>query len=104
MKAVVSSIFGVRVPGGPPVIYMDKQELIDIYGEGLTFYDGYDDCIEGVCLQFGRDPVICYNKNKIIDLFIKDGMTYEEAIEYFEYNVLGAYVGETTPAFIETMA
>jgi hypothetical protein len=28
-------------------------------------------------------------------------MSYEEAIEYFEYNVLGAYVGENTPIFID---
>jgi hypothetical protein len=27
-------------------------------------------------------------------------MTDEEAIEFMEYNVIGAYVGEYTPAFI----
>jgi hypothetical protein len=29
-----------------------------------------------------------------------DGMTDEEAIEYFEYNQIGAWVGEQTPCFI----
>ena len=29
----------------------------------------------------------------------RDSMPYEEAIEYFEYNILGAYMGENTPAF-----
>lgn len=28
-------------------------------------------------------------------------MTNEEAIEYFEYNIIGAYVGEKTPTFIQ---
>jgi hypothetical protein len=28
-------------------------------------------------------------------------MSKEEAIEYFEYNVVGSYVGEHTPSFIE---
>jgi len=28
-------------------------------------------------------------------------MTHEEAMEYFDFNVVGSYVGEHTPAFIE---
>ena len=32
---------------------------------------------------------------------MKQGMSYEEAIEYWEYNQLGASVGEYTPCFIE---
>ena len=27
-------------------------------------------------------------------------MTYEEAVEYFEFNVIGAWVGEQTPMFL----
>lgn len=30
-------------------------------------------------------------------------MTEEEAMEYFEYNIIGAYVGDKTPEFIETI-
>jgi len=33
---------------------------------------------------------------------VKDGMTYEEAVEYFEYNQMGAWVGERTPCFLIT--
>ena len=29
-------------------------------------------------------------------------MTHDEAVEYHEYNQLGAYVGEHTPAFMTT--
>ena len=28
---------------------------------------------------------------------------YEEAEEFFEYNIIGSYVGDKTPAFIETI-
>jgi hypothetical protein len=31
----------------------------------------------------------------------RDGMTYDEAVEYFNFNVSDAYVGEKTPAFIQ---
>ena len=34
------------------------------------------------------------------DKLIDDGMSIEEAEEFFEYNQLGAWVGETTPVFI----
>jgi hypothetical protein len=30
----------------------------------------------------------------------RDGMTEEEALEYFHFNVVGAYVGKFTPVFI----
>lgn len=32
---------------------------------------------------------------------VRDGMSYEEAIEYFDYNVSGAYVGEKTPIWVD---
>ena len=31
---------------------------------------------------------------------MKDGMTDEEAMEYFEFNVVGAWMGEGTPIFL----
>ena len=31
----------------------------------------------------------------------RDGMSDEEAVEYFEFNVTGAWVGENTPIFFE---
>ena len=31
---------------------------------------------------------------------LAESMDYEEAVEYFEYNVIGAYVGEQTPIFL----
>ena len=27
-------------------------------------------------------------------------MTYKEAVEYFEFNILGSYMGEKTPIFL----
>ena len=48
-------------------------------------------------------PKAVYSEEKIIDAFVeRDGMTYEEALEYFDYNVRGAYVGEQTPLFIRS--
>jgi hypothetical protein len=63
--------------------------------------DGFDDCIAGVVTRFGMGPIICYDKEKIIKKLMKDGGSYEEAEEYFQYNQIGAWVGEGTPCFLE---
>lgn len=44
--------------------------------------------------------VIAYDYDKVIKANMKDGMIYDEAVEWFEYNQIGAYVGEYTPVFI----
>lgn len=37
---------------------------------------------------------------KMLKKMEKEGMTREEAIEYFEFNILGAYVGEENPIYL----
>jgi hypothetical protein len=68
--------------------------------------DGYDDCIIGVCERMGQEPIVAYSYEKVIAKLTEDqvesiaGLTDEEAIEWFEYNMIGAWVGEKTPCFI----
>jgi len=38
-----------------------------------------------------------------IDILISEDMTEEDALEYFYYNVSGAYVGEKTPIWCDDM-
>jgi len=64
--------------------------------------DGFNDCIEGIVERFGQIDIICYNKEKVIQKLIDDGeCSYEEAMEYYEFNQLGAWVGEGTPCFLD---
>ena len=62
--------------------------------------DGYNDCIIGVCYRFGQEPIIAYDYDKVIEKLMED-MTEEEAVEWFEFNQIGAWVGDTTPCFIK---
>ena len=62
--------------------------------------DGYDDCMLGICMRFGQEDIVAYDYTKIIQKHIDDGMTDEEAVEFFNFNQLGAWVGEHTPCFI----
>ena len=65
----------------------------------LLKMDGYDDCIVGIAERFGQNSYFIYDKQLVLEKIQKDGMSYEDALEYYEFNQLGAYVGETTPAF-----
>lgn len=82
----------------------NRDMILDMYPDyEFMFADGFDDAILGVSERFGSEPIVCYDKRKVLKKLEEDGMTEEEAIEYFEYNIIGAYVGEKTPEFIETL-
>ena len=54
-----------------------------------------------MCEVFNRPPLATYDRDKCIEILVKrDEMTYEEAVEFFEFNVSGAWVGENTPIFL----
>lgn len=74
-------------------------ETFTDWEEFLTM-DGYDDCIVGVVERYGTPAVVCYDKNKVLDKLVKDGLSEDEAEEFFYYNQIGAWCGETTPCFI----
>ena len=42
---------------------------------------------------------VVYSANKIIEI-LSEEMTPEEAEEFYEYNILGAYMGEMTPIYV----
>ncbi|PHQ84143.1 MAG: hypothetical protein COB65_06295 [Thalassobium sp.] len=76
-------------------------EWIEEFNPEALLADGFDDAIIGICERFGNDPVVAYDKDKCINILVqRDGMSYEEAVEYFDFNVLGAYVGKGTPVYI----
>ena len=66
--------------------------------------DGFDDCVIGTCERFGQEEIIAYDKRKVLAKLVSEDMTEDEALEYFYFNQIGAWVGEGTPCFIDTEA
>jgi len=62
--------------------------------------DGFDEAIIGVGNRCGQLDILAYDVNKCIKILMAQGMTEEEAIDYFEVNVVGSWMGEETPIFI----
>lgn len=54
----------------------------------------------GVGERFGGPPVAVLDVEKMLTQMEREGMTRDEAIEYFEYNILGAHVGEQNPVYL----
>jgi hypothetical protein len=77
-----------------------KEQLAEENTEALLA-DGFDEALIGILRRFGTPPVACYSYEKCIAILMEDGMSYEDAMEYFEFNTIGAWVGEGTPAFVE---
>lgn len=80
-----------------------RHQIVEDYGEDaetMLFADGFDDAIVGVGNVFGGKLCAIYDTDLVLKQCMKDGMKYDEALEYFDFNVAGAYVGEQTPIFI----
>ena len=79
-----------------------RENLNDMF-EGLLFLSEreFDAAILGVAERIGMSPIVAYDTAKIIDILCeRDGMEDDEAAEFFEFNIAGAYVGDRTPIFI----
>ena len=76
-----------------------KKLLAAEINENMLFADGFDDALIGYMERAGMPSVACYDKYKCIEILAED-MPYEDASEYFYFNVVGAYVGEHTPCFL----
>lgn len=66
--------------------------------------DGWEDAFIGFASHFGSNQVrliAVYDYEKMIKICCeRDGMTDLEAIEFLEFNTLGASVGANTPAYL----
>ena len=97
----------VRIAQGEKLVAKTKKDgagftkklLAAEINEDMLFADGFDDALVGYIERAGMPSIACYDKFKCVEILAKD-MPYEDAFEYFYFNVLGSYVGENTPCFL----
>jgi hypothetical protein len=80
-----------------------RETLAEDWDAELLFLseEEFDEAIIGVSERIGNEPVVAYDTTKIVEILVLNhSMSVDEAYEYFEFNILGAYVGERTPTFI----
>ena len=73
-----------------------KQTIADHNPEAM-FADGFDHAIMG----YSSDCKVIYSVDQIMETLVeRDGMTPDEAIDFFNFNIECAYVGEHTPIYM----
>jgi hypothetical protein len=89
-----------------------RQEIIDDHGHGegegeylFLSEPEFDEAIIGIAHRMGQADVIAYDTNKVYEILAKmlDTEDWTVVFEYFEFNILGAYVGERTPVFVDVV-
>ena len=75
---------------------------IDEYAEGAILLDGLESAIIGIVQEFGNGNRILYSKQRILDILQeRDLMTYGEAEEFYDYNILGLHAGEQNAVLLD---
>ena len=83
---------------------MDIKDAMAEVNEEALFADGFDEAVLGFVNRWNQDPVVVYDTERIIKILMeRDGMPYEDAVEFFEFNTAGAYVGVNTPLFLRKL-
>jgi hypothetical protein len=62
--------------------------------------EAFDAAIVGVRPNKAGLPVVVYSRSKVIDALMKhEGWSKEDAVEWFEYNIRPAWMGDRTPVY-----
>jgi hypothetical protein len=78
------------------------------YSDKILLADGFDDAFIGIAENSEGNPVAVYSVDKCLDILAEQFKDEEDAvgdaIDFFEFNVRGSYVGEFTPMFVNTLS
>jgi hypothetical protein len=86
-----------------------RIEILDFLAEkyddeDILIADGFEEAFIGVASGAGKPSVAAYDYQKCIEILMKDcNVSYFEAVDDFEHNVIAAYMGKYTPVFIDRM-
>ena len=77
-------------------------EMVKEVNPDAIVLEGLDEALVGVGSAFDLDaPRLVYSISTIINILTeRDGMSEEEAAEFFDYNIKGGYFGTHTPLFL----
>ena len=77
------------------------EGIVEYYAdEEILKADGFNEAVIGVDEKTMR---LIYFVGRCIEILVEDGMTMEDAMEYFDFNVSGAWVGDKTPIWSQDM-
>ena len=79
----------------------EEQEYYNGYLGDVLIYPELQEALLGIMMDYNVDiPIAVYSYEKSIGVFMKHGLSLEEALEHLDFNYVGAYLGEDTPRFV----
>jgi hypothetical protein len=78
-----------------------RDELSELNPEAVV-WDGFDEALIGYGSRCAMDTVAIYDYNKMIEILMRE-MLEQDAIEYLEFNIMSAWIGEGTPIIMNVM-
>lgn len=87
---------------------MTRDEITEMTCDEILFLgssDGeFDKAIIGTVTRAGTsNPVLVYSVETVLKCLTEQGMDQEDALEWFSYNIDGAYLGEYTPVYMHAI-
>jgi uncharacterized protein YozE (UPF0346 family) len=83
---------------------MDRDKIhqyLESTGETALLMDGFDEAFLGFSYRMNEPVIAVYSWTTMIDILVdRDGMDFDEASEYIDFNILNAWVGEQTPIVV----
>jgi hypothetical protein len=84
-----------------------REELTENFkeiDEDTLLMDGFDDACIGYSQRINEPVLAVYSYDKMVEvLMTRDGMDDEEAMEFIEFNCVGAWIGERTPIIVRSL-
>ena len=80
--------------------YADKLSTLAELNEDAVVFHDMAEALVGWVQRINQEPIALYDYHRCIQICMREGMTYEDAIEYLQFNTCGLWAGEGTPAFI----
>lgn len=77
----------------------EAEPTWEFEGDAYTI-DGADAALLGIGVRCGQPNIAVYDFDRLVEVFVGHGMDEEDAIEYVEFNIVGAWVGPGTPLIV----
>jgi len=78
-----------------------KREWVFERADKIALWEGLDSALVGIATRCGQDhPIAVYERNAVIRVLSRD-MSFDDAVEWIDVNINGAWIGETTPLMLE---
>lgn len=85
----------------PESTYQRVSNWLEANGEGAIALTGLNDACIGVFHDAHNDCYrLVYSVEKVIEVLIEGGMSHDDAVEHYSYNVEVSCVGNTKPILV----